>query len=102
LVKAIIIRRIPAVEQFGDVLKTLRPSLGHSDRILILLYHCADSGATATELSRWLKPQHRKNLNRTLFQLEHDKDYVVFTDGRYRLTRRGIASIESRGLIDFE
>ncbi len=102
LVKAITIRRIPAVEQFGDFLKTLRPSLGPSDRILLLLYHCADSGATVAELSNWLKPKQRTNLNRTLAQLEHDKDYVVFTGGKYRLTRRGISAIESRQLVEIE
>ncbi len=102
LVKAITIRRVPAVEQFGDFLKTLRPSLGPSDRILLLLYHCADAGATAGELSNWLKPKQRTNLSRTLAQLEHDKDYIVFTLGRYRLTRRGISAIESRHLVEIE
>jgi hypothetical protein len=102
LVKAITIRRVPAVEQFGDFLKTLRPSLGPSDRILLLLYHCADVGATAAELSNWLKPKQRTNLGRTLTQLEHDKDYIVFTGGRYLLTRRGISAIESRRLVEIE
>jgi hypothetical protein len=102
LVKSITIRRIPAVEQFGDFLKTLRPSLGPSDRIVLLLYHCADSGATVAELSDWLKPKQRTNLNRTLAQLEHDKDYIVFTGGKYRLTRRGISSIENRKLVEIE
>lgn len=102
IVKAITIRRIPAVEQFGDFLKTLRPSLGPADRIILLLYHCADSGATATELSSWLKPEQRTNLNRTLKQLEYDKDYLVFTNGKYRLTRRGITAIENKKLIEIE
>jgi hypothetical protein len=102
LVKAITVRRIPAVEQFGEFLKTLRPSLGPSERILLLLYHRADLGATATELSGWLKPTQRSNLNRTLAQLEHDKDYVVFNSGRYLLTRRGIAAIESKKLVEIE
>jgi hypothetical protein len=102
IVKAITIRRIPAVEQFGGFLKTLRPSLGPSDRILLLLYHCADSGATVAEISKWLKPTQRTNLNRTLAQLDHDKDYIVFTDEKYRLTRRGISAIESRNLVEVE
>jgi hypothetical protein len=102
LVKAITIRRIPAVEQVGDFLKTLRPSLGPSDRILLLLYHCADSGATSDELSKWLKPKQRTNLSRTLTQLEHEKDHIVFSDGRFRLTRRGISSIENRRLVEIE
>jgi hypothetical protein len=101
-VKAITIRRIPAVEEFGDFLKTLRPSLGPSDRVLLLLYHCADAGATMAELSNWLKPKQRANLSRTLVQLEHDKDYMVGTKGRYRLTRRGISAIETRHLVEIE
>lgn len=102
MVKAIMVRRIPAVEQFGDFLKTLRPSLGPSDRILLLLYHCADAGATATELSGWLKPKQRTNLTRTLAQLEHDKDYIVFANGKFKLTRRGIAAIETKRLVEIE
>src|SRR6202050_5190220 len=102
LVKAITIRRVPAFEQFGDFLKPLRPSLGPSDRILLLLYHCADAGATAAELSNWLKPKQRTNLSRTLAQLEHDKDHIVLAGGRYRLTRRGISAIESRHLVEIE
>lgn len=102
LVKAITIRRIPAVEQFGDFLKTLRPSLGPSDRVLLLLYHRADSGATEAELSTWLKPTQRTNLKRTLKDLEYDKDYTVFSNGKYRLTRRGILAIESKKLVEIE
>jgi hypothetical protein len=102
LVKAITVRRVPAVEQFGDFLKTLRPSLGPSDRILLLLYHRADVGATAAELSNWLKPKQRTNLSRTLTQLEHDKDYIVLTGQVYRLTRRGIFAIESKRLVEIE
>lgn len=102
LVKAITVRRIPAVEEFGDFLKTLRPSLGPSDRILLLLYHRADSGATTAELSNWLKPSQRANLNRTLTQLEHEKDYIVLSGGNYQLTRRGILAIESKKLIEIE
>jgi len=44
LVKAITVRRIPAVEDFDGFLKTLRPTLGPGDRVLILLYHRADDG----------------------------------------------------------
>lgn len=102
LVKAITIRRIPAVEDFGGFLKTLRPSLGPSDRVLLLLFHRADSGASAAELAAWLKPSQRANLPRTLGQLEHDKDLIVLSGGKYRLTRRGIQEIEIKNLIAIE
>ena len=102
LVKAITVRRVPAIEEFGDNLKTLRPSLGPSDRILLLLYHRADCGATIEELSNWLKPTQRANLKRTLKQLEHEKDHLVLSGGKYRITRRGTLAIESRELVEIE
>ncbi|HWX56417.1 MAG TPA: hypothetical protein VN176_17665 [Verrucomicrobiae bacterium] len=102
LVKGITIRRVPAVEDIGGFLKTLRPSLGPSDRTLLLLYHCADNGATDAELAKWLKPSQRRNLLRTLKDLEHEKDLIVFVQGKYKITRRGIHEIERRNLIEIE
>jgi len=102
LVKGIIIRRVPAVEDFSGFLKTLRPSLGPGERILLLLYHCADNGATQIDLANWLKPSQRSNLARTLKGLEHDKDLIVLAEGKYRITRRGIQEIERKKLIEIE
>lgn len=102
LVKSIMIRRIPAVEDFAGFLKTLRPSLGPADRALLLLYHCADTGASESQLSGWMKPSQRGNLKRTLKQLEHDKDLIVSINGILRITRRGIQEIERKKLIEIE
>jgi len=102
LVKAITVRRIPAVEDFGTSLKTLRPSLGPSDRVLLLLYHRADAGASLIELSGWLIPKQRTNLKRTLTQLEHDKDLIILIAGKYKITRRGVHEIERKNLIEIE
>lgn len=101
LIEGITIKRTPAVEEFSsDQLKTLRPSLGPSDRVLLLLYHRGTAGATSEELSSWLKPTHRQNLGRLLKSLEHDKDLVVHTSGRYRLTRLGMREVERKGLAE--
>jgi hypothetical protein len=102
LVKAITVRRIPAVEDIDGFLKTLRPSLGPSDRILLLLYHRADNGATVAQLESWLKPSHRRNISRTLGSLEHDKDLIVRTHDKYKITRRGIHEIERKNLLEIE
>ncbi len=102
LVKAITVQRIPAVEDFGDFLKTLRPSLGPSDRILLLLYKRGNEGATTEELEKWLKPSQRPNLARTLQQLEHDKDLVVLVGGKYKITRRGVQETERKKLVEIE
>lgn len=101
LIEGITIKRIPAVEEINsDQLKTLRPSLGPNDRVLLLLYHRAKAGATSDELSNWLKPTQRKNLGRLLKSLEHDKDLVVLTKGRYFLTRLGMREVERKSLAE--
>lgn len=102
LVKAVTVRRIPAVEDFDGDLKTLRPKLGPGDRVLLLLYRLADGGATSKELLPWLKPSQRPNLPRTLRQLEHENDLIVLSKGRYRITRRGINEVERRDLLELE
>ena len=102
LVKGITVRRIPAVEDIDGFLKTLRPSLGPADRLLILLHHCADNGSTETELSGWLKPAQRRNIKRTLRQMEHQRDFVACVKGKFKITRRGIREIERRSLIEIE
>jgi hypothetical protein len=76
--------------------------LGPSDRVLLLLYRCADDGATTTQLEGWLKPGHRRNLARTLRSLDHDKDLIVLSQGKYKITRRGVHEIERRGLLEIE
>jgi hypothetical protein len=102
LVKTIVTRKIPAIEDFDGFLKTLRPSLGAADRLLLLLYHSADAGATIHELSSWLKPSQRPNIRRALKVLEHEKDHIVCVSGVYKITRRGMQEIEKRGLVDVE
>ena len=102
LVAAITIRRIPAVEDIDGFLKTLRPSLGPSERILLLLYHCGDGGATVAQLEGWLKPSHQSNLARTLKNLNHERDFIVLIQGKYKITRRGIHEIERKRLIEIE
>jgi hypothetical protein len=102
LVKAITVQRIPAVEDVQGFLKTLRPSLGPGDRILLLLSKRADCGATKEELEKWIRPSQRKNLLRTLHQLEHDKDLIVPVNGRYQITRRGIQEAERKKLLEVD
>lgn len=99
IVEGLVERRCPPVQDFGDFLKTLNPGWGPSERIIVLLYERAKTGATKDELSGWLKPEQRANLDRTLKSLEHDKDLVVLLKGKYYITARGILQAERRQLL---
>ncbi|HET6255362.1 MAG TPA: hypothetical protein VFE32_14875 [Puia sp.] len=100
LVKVITIHAIPAIEDFDGFLKTLKPSLGPSDRVLLLLYHRGNFGATINELSGWLKPGQRKNLKRTLTLMEYEKDLIVSISDKKKITRLGILDIQNRRLLE--
>lgn len=98
-IEDLVIRKAPAVQEFGDSLKTLRPQFTLAQRLLVLLYHVGKKGASATELSSWIKPSQRKNLRSTLWRLVHDLDFAFEKDDRYQLTRTGILEVEAKGLL---
>lgn len=100
LIKGITIHAIPAVEDFGGFLKTLNPKLTVSERILLLLYHQGNDGANYTDLSSWVKPEQRTNLKRTLTQLKDDKDFVVFLNSKYQITRLGVLEVQNKKLVE--
>jgi hypothetical protein len=100
LVKAITVHAIPAIEDFDGFLKTLKPSLGPSDRILLLLYHRGNFGASSEELSKWLKPSQRKNLKRTLTQMENEKDFIVSINDKKKITRLGVLEVQQKKLLE--
>ena len=100
LVKAITVHAIPAIEDFDGFLKTLKPSLGPTDRILLLLYHRGNNGASVDELSNWLKPSQRKNVKRTLTQMENEKDLLVSINNLKKITRLGILEVQNKRLLE--
>jgi len=100
LVKSITVHSIPAIEDFGGFLKTLKPGLGPKDRILLLLYHRNTEGATFEQLKNWLKPSQRNNAKRDLKNLEHDKDFLIIQNGKYFITRLGILEVQKRKLVE--
>jgi hypothetical protein len=100
LVKAITIHAIPAIEDFDGFLKTLKPSYGPTDRLLLLLYHRGNVGASFEELSKWLKPSQRTNLKRTITQMEVDKDFIVSISDRKKITRLGVLEVQNKKLLE--
>lgn len=100
LVKSITVHAIPAIEDFNGFLKTLKPSLGATDRVLLLLYNRGATGATIDQIQSWLKPSQRKNIRRTLFNLEHEKDCVTFQNNNYIITRLGILEVQRKKLLE--
>jgi hypothetical protein len=102
IINDLVMRRAPAVQDFDGFLKVLRPDLQASDRILLLLYERGARGATFEELLNWAHPKMRKNLRRTLEQLEHDRALVYSKNDLFRITIKGMQEVERRKLHEAE
>ncbi len=95
IVDSLVEKKSPLLQEFNDFLKTLVPSWGPADRIRATLYHRGTQGATKAELTSWLKPSQRANIQRALDRLEHEQDEIHGQNDRYYITRRGTIEVEN-------
>jgi hypothetical protein len=100
LVEQVVTRAVPVVQDFNGFLKVLKPSLAVSDHCLVILYQLGERGCTLQEMEKWVRPQMRANLARTLRRLAEVKDLVHIDAGRYAITRLGQREVEMRHLAD--
>jgi hypothetical protein len=100
IVQNLVTRRAPAVQDFNGFLKVLNPHLPAGDHCLLLLYQRGSFGATFDELSSWARPPMRKNLNKTLYRLIHEKAFVHVESGKFQVTETGIKEVEKRRLFE--
>ncbi len=100
IVENLVTRRAPVIEDFDGFLKILNTNLGVTERVLVLLYHCASTGASFGQLEEWVAPSMRSNLKRTLRGLTHDRAFVHENKGVYQLSRSGQLEVEKRQLYE--
>lgn len=94
-VDGLVRRKVPAIEMFGDVPKVLRPGLKNPAKMLLILYHFDERGASTEELAAWLKIKRTYNARATLRKLD-DRAEIHFDadEDRSYITRRGIRKVE--------
>ncbi len=100
IVNSIVARTTPIVQDFNGFLKILKPRLNTGDHCLVLLYQCGEKGATLEEMTRWVRPEMRANISRTLDRLVNKKDFLHFDGSRYLITRLGQHEVETRHLVE--
>lgn len=89
-------RNVPTVQDFGGFLVTLDSGLSARHRILVLLYHRGEQGATREEVASWLPPKMKKQLASVLNRLQHDSNYIHRDGNRIYITIAGEQFIEQR------
>lgn len=89
-------KNIPIVQDFGGFLVTLDSSLSARHRILVLLYHRGEQGATREEVSSWLPPKMKKQLATVLNRSQHDSNYIHRAGNQIYITIAGEQFVEQR------
>ncbi|GAB7041074.1 MULTISPECIES: hypothetical protein [Catenuloplanes] len=99
IVRDLVTRRAPVVEDFHGFLKVLDPTLSHGQHMLVLLYHCGSMGATRDQLREWSTPAMRKNMSRIYFRLERELNYIHRGPDCVWITQRGIEYVDESGIM---
>lgn len=100
IVDGLVVRAVPAVQDFDGFLKVLNPGLKASQYVLLLLYERGTSGASFGELETWVRPTMRANLRSTARRLVHDNAFVHDDGEKFYITKRGIKEVEKKNLHD--
>lgn len=95
-------RQAPVVQELEGFLKILNPNLKAADRVLLLLYQRGAKQVSAAELRSWVHPKMVSNLNRTLYQMEHDRALIHSAGGVFQITDLGKLEVERRKLYEFQ
>jgi len=95
IINSIVDRKVSILEEFGEDLKILDPSLSVSDKILIILYKKHPNSVLTDELKKWIKTKTPTHINTALKRLD-DNGYIYRKNKENTITRKGIAYIEDK------
>jgi hypothetical protein len=100
IIENLVSKEIPLVQVFDGCPRVLR-QLKASDHVLVLLYWRGAEGASFRELECWVRSPMRKNLKRTLSNLNND-NLVHHEANRYYVTRLGEHRVEQNVVLEVQ
>lgn len=98
MIADLVSKEVPLIQVFDGFPRVLG-KLQASDHVLVLLYWRGTQGATYGDLVAWVRPSMRKNLQRTLRNLDA-KDLIHLNGALYVLTRLGERDAEKRAILE--
>lgn len=87
IVNSLVEIKLPLVQDFNGFLKVLDPELSLTNKILVVLHHRGNDGATTTELVKWLGSKNVYKRSYELIKLGHI--HKEESDDKYRITYAG-------------
>jgi hypothetical protein len=98
IVDGLVVRAVPAVQDFDGFLKVLNPKLKASQFVLLLLYERGSSGASFSDIQAWVQPSMRANLRTTLRRLVDDNAFAHDDGQKFYITALGTKEVEKKNL----
>ncbi len=98
IIEDLVTKEVPAVQEI-DGQPVILSDLTPRNQALLMLYRAGAGGASIEELAGWLRLDRRDHLRARLAKLDTDKLVLHHPKtGRYHLTARGIAYVQTEGL----
>lgn len=94
LVDSIVERKAPIIQDFSGYLKVLDPKLSIPNKVLVLLYHRGEEGASVQELRGWGRTSS-SNFSTALARLENERCHIHCDGSRCFITRTGVRFVEA-------
>ncbi len=95
IINSMVDKSVPILEEFGEDLKILDPSLSVPERILIILYKKYPNSISTDELKKWIKTKTSTHINTALKRLD-DNGFVYRKNKENTITIKGIAYVEDK------
>lgn len=95
IINSIVDRKVPILEEFGEDIKILDPSLSVPDKILITLYKKHPNPVSTDELKKWIKTKSSTHINTALKRLD-DNGFIYRKNKENTITIKGIAYVEDK------
>jgi Mn-containing catalase len=94
IIDSLVERKVPIIEEFGDALKVLTPSLSIPNKILLILYKKHPNYVSTSDLKKWIQTKSPSYISTALDRLENDTK-VHRKEKENIITRKGIEYVEN-------
>ncbi len=94
IVDAMVGRKAPLVEQFGEDFLVLDPTASVVDQVLLVLYKLYPNTVKQNELEKWISTKSSGYMSKVLERLKAKR--LIYCSNGCKLTKLGIRYVEDR------
>jgi len=95
IINSLVDKKVPILEEFGEDIKFLDPSLSVPDKILLILYKKYPTSVSVDKLKEWIRIKKSTYINTVLKRLD-DRGFIYRRNKENTITKKGIIYVESK------